>query len=125
MKLQIIGCGVLVGLLLGCEVSEVQKDSLKIGEVPKEVLENTQDTVAIMEDSNGISMDVVYLGEGVFAFFHPETKEFQSGSVDTSKVVSFNHEDQKELDNYMFKMIKDLYGEDSIQFQSWKERNTK
>lgn len=124
MNLKKVGSIIILGLLLGCEANKVQQEFLEIGEVPKEVIENTQETIAVMQNSEGLFMDVVYLGEGVFAFFHPETKEFQSGSVDTSKTVSLDYENQTKLDEYMLKMIEDLYGKDSVQFQSLKNHTT-
>ncbi len=124
MQLKKIGCVAILGLLFGCETNEISKESLKIGEVSKEVLEATQETIGIMESSDGTIMDTVYLGEGVFAFFHPETKEFQSSSVDTSKTISLNFEDPNVLDEYTLKMIKEIYGENSQQFISLKNRIT-
>lgn len=124
MQLKKIGCVAILGLLFGCETNEISKESLKIGEVSKEVLEATQETIGIMESSDGTIMDTIYLGEGVFAFFHPETKEFQSSSVDTSKTISLNFEDPNVLDEYTLKMIKEIYGENSQQFISLKNRIT-
>lgn len=124
MQLKKIGYIAILGLLFGCEASEISKESLKIGEVSKEVLETTQETIGIMESSDGTIMDTVYLGEGVFAFFHPKTKEFQSSSVDTSKTISLNFEDPNVLDEYTLKMIKEIYGENSQQFISLKNRIT-
>lgn len=124
IKLKIIGFITILGVLLGCEANELQKDSLKIGEISTELLEATQDTIAVMENSDGVIMDTIYLGEGVFAFFHPETKEFQSGSINSLETKSFNPKNQEEVDEYMLQTIKKLYGENSTQFQSLKNQVT-
>lgn len=120
---------IILGLLMGCETGEsteavfnqVNEDTLEIGEIDLNRIEDYQGTIAVMEDADGNKMSTIYLGEGIFAFFHPDTNEFQGGRVNREQAVSLNTEDADQVEEYMLEMIEQLYGNESEQYQSLRD----
>lgn len=108
----------LVGLLLKGGHNVVQAATFDDSDRP----------IAIMEDSNGTSMESFYLGEGITIFFHPETKEFQCTAIalDTNleEYQNLNYENSKDIENFILQEVKDLFGEDSTEYQTLTKRIT-
>ncbi len=118
MNLKRICCLSLLALLLKGSHEGIQAATF----------ENIDRPIAIMEDSQGTSMNSFYLGQGVTVFFHPETKEFQctaiAANLNSPEYQNLNYENSENIETFVLQEVEELFGEDSVEYQTLSERIT-
>lgn len=118
MNLKRIYCLALIGFLFKGGYETVQASPS----------DNADRPIAVMENPDGTFMDDFYLGEGITVFFHPKTKEFQctaiASNANLKEYQNLNYNNPEDIKTFILQKVKNLFGEDSIEYQTLTERIT-